>query len=348
MHKFCYLSAFRGDSPHKPVSIYCAMILILSNSTDVHADQVESILQQRGLSVRRLDTRDFPICQKLAIRIKPTIGDKTLYDCRWIDLLLEHEVSAIWYRRPTAPSYLPQATLAPRMRQYIEAESTNVLADLWSTLSCRWLPGEPHVIQRARHKILQLRLAAASGLEIPPTLITNDPQEAREFYRQHNGFIISKSPSGAFLESAYANSVRRYTEPVTHRDLGYLDAVKHCPILFQTYIPKKFELRCTVVDSQVFAAAIYSQHSQRTRHDWRRYDRSRTPYQPYDLPEEICRQLVELVQRLQLRYGAIDLIYTQDERYVFIEINPNGQFLFIEQATSLPISAAIAEALYTR
>jgi glutathione synthase/RimK-type ligase-like ATP-grasp enzyme len=95
----------------------------------------------------------------------------------------------------------------------------------------------------------------------------------------------------------------------------------------------------------VFSAAIHSQQSRRTRHDWRRYDRSRTPYTRHELPSEVADQLVTLVRRMKMRYGAIDLIYTQDGRYVFVEINPNGQFLFVEQATSLPISAAIADAL---
>lgn len=46
-----------------------------------------------------------------------------------------------------------------------------------------------------------------------------------------------------------------------------------------------------------------------------------------------------------LCYGAIDMVVTPDERYVFIEINPNGQYLWVEQATGLPISDAICDLL---
>ncbi len=322
------------------------MILILSDTNDSHADRVEAILHERGVAFRRMNPADFPSCQLLSLHVDSSVNGACRPSCRWGEVSLEHDVSTIWYRRPGRPSATRPGRPVP-VRDYIEAESRALFEDMWSTLSCRWLPGNPHDLERAKCKMLQLREASSVGLEIPATLVTNDPEQAREFYCEHGGHIISKLASGAFHKSSLANTIRRYTEPVTRRDLGYLDAVKHCPILLQADVPKQFELRCTVVDGQAFTAAIHSQQSRRTRHDWRRYDRSRTPYARFQLPDQISDQLLELVGRLRMRFGAIDLIYTRDGRYVFVEINPNGQFLFIEQATSLPISAAIADALST-
>ena len=122
-------------------------------------------------------------------------------------------------------------------------------------------------------------------------------------------------------------------------------AIRLCPVIFQAYVPKRVELRITVVGRQVFAAEIHSQHSNHTKHDWRRYDRYQTPYFPHSLPTHLQQLCVRLVERLGLCYGAIDTVLTPDGRYVFLEINPNGQYLWIEKMTGLPISDAICDLL---
>src|SRR5262249_46875973 len=132
---------------------------------------------------------------------------------------------------------------------------------------------------------------------------------------------------------------------VPKRDLGYAQDVRLCPVIFQAYVPKRVELRVTVVGGRVFAAEIHSQASRRTRHDWRHYDPYQTPHHAHDLPADVEGRCLALTERLGLRYGAIDLVLTPDGRYVFLEINPNGQFLWIEEATGLPISDAVCNVL---
>jgi glutathione synthase/RimK-type ligase-like ATP-grasp enzyme len=116
-------------------------------------------------------------------------------------------------------------------------------------------------------------------------------------------------------------------------------------VIFQAYVPKRFELRVTVIGNQVFAAEIHSQLTNHTRYDWRRYDLSRTPHLRHELPPEIQDKCVRLVEQLELSYGAIDMVLTPEGRYVFLEINPNGQYLWIEEQTGLPISAALCDLL---
>lgn len=127
--------------------------------------------------------------------------------------------------------------------------------------------------------------------------------------------------------------------------MGYATALRFCPVIFQAYVPKLFELRITVVGKQVFAAEIHSQQANHTRHDWRRYDNYKTPHLPHQLPCSMEQRCVHLVEQLGLSYGAIDMVVTPDGRYVFLEINPNGQYLWIEETTGLPISDAICDLL---
>jgi glutathione synthase/RimK-type ligase-like ATP-grasp enzyme len=199
------------------------------------------------------------------------------------------------------------------------------------------------VLRHAELKAAQLVVAGKLGFELPPTLFTTSPREFLAFYREHGGNVISKLPSGALYRQQ--SEVARYTQVVSTREVGFAQSLRRCPVIFQAYVPKRLEVRVTVVGSALFPAEIHSQHTQRTRHDWRRYDHLATPYLPHDLPDEVAERCLRLVAELGLSYGAIDLVLTPDGRYVFLEINPNGQYLWIEHATGMPISDAMCDLL---
>jgi hypothetical protein len=90
--------------------------------------------------------------------------------------------------------------------------------------------------------------------------------------------------------------------------------VAHGPIIFQSYVPKRIEVRVTGVGERVFAAEIHSQATHRTRLDWRRYDLDVTPHYPHALPREIEERCARLVAESGLVYGTIDLIARSDPR----------------------------------
>jgi glutathione synthase/RimK-type ligase-like ATP-grasp enzyme len=318
------------------------MILILTGDTDPHADLVIEALRQRGAEWVRFNPARFPSGAEIAfsctaagqVRSLLRAGEET------VDL---DRVTAVWYRRPEPPE--PHAEITdPGMREYVTEECRFTLNDLWETLDCRWVPALPSVIRRAEFKAAQLKVAGTLGFELPPTLLTNSPEALLEFYRRHDTDVISKLAGPSFIAS-FGDQLVRYTDVVSRRDIGYARSVRYCPVLFQAYVPKRVELRVTVVGQTVLAAEIHSQASNHTRHDWRRYDWYQTTYLPHELPREVERRCLELVERLGLSYGAIDLVLTPDDRYVFLEINPNGQYLWIENETGLPISAAVCDLL---
>jgi glutathione synthase/RimK-type ligase-like ATP-grasp enzyme len=112
----------------------------------------------------------------------------------------------------------------------------------------------------------------------------------------------------------------------------------------QNYIEKAFELRVTVVGREIFTCAIDSQKQDDDtgKVDWRQgYDYG-LKYSRYDLPAEIAEKCLSFLQRMGLNFGCFDFIVTPDGRYVFLECNANGQWLWIEQETGLRISEAIA------
>jgi glutathione synthase/RimK-type ligase-like ATP-grasp enzyme len=103
-----------------------------------------------------------------------------------------------------------------------------------------------------------------------------------------------------------------------------------------------------VVGERVFAAEIDSQRANHTRHDWRHHDTAHTPHRVHDLPAKWRVACVRMVAELGLLFGAIDMILTPDGRYVFLELNPNGEYLWIEHLTGLAISDAVCELLVSR
>lgn len=318
------------------------MILILTGAADPHADHVGEALQRRGAEVVRFDPGQFPVRAAMAV----TYGRDGRQACtiqagdRSIDL---SAVRTAWYRRPKPPVPHPELCDEPT-RAYVAEECKRFVADVWESLECRWLPGRPEAIHRAALKASQLGMAASVGFELPPTLVTNSPEQLRAFYRQHNGNVVSKLASTAFHRTV-GDTFCRYTEVVSRRDVGYAASIRFAPVIFQAYVPKQLELRVTVVGSRVFAAEIHSQATHHTRHDWRRYDLEQTPHRPHDLPRSVEERCARLVAELGLCYGAIDLVLTPDGKYVFLEINPNGQYLWIERMTGLPITDAICDLL---
>jgi glutathione synthase/RimK-type ligase-like ATP-grasp enzyme len=199
-------------------------------------------------------------------------------------------------------------------------------------------------------KCCQLWLAAEVGLSIPPTLYTTRLPLVRDFYDAHGGSIIYKSFRAHFhLTGAQGDGSPRLARLLTNRvradDLVEPPDFRPTPGVFQPYVEKRVELRVVVVGRRLFACAIHSQQSDRSREDWRRYDFDRTPYEPYDLPPDIAAKLRALMDRLGLVFGSVDLIVTPDGEHVFLEVNPNGQFDFVAQLAGLPIYEHLAAML---
>jgi hypothetical protein len=327
------------------------LIVILSYPDDHHAERVARVLTTRGADFVQFDHAEFPRRASIACSMN-SCGESSFLLTRHsgerivdraadeIDLA---RVTTIWKRRPDFVTPHESVT-DPLCRKFIVEEGEATLYGLWDSLPCRWVPSRPGIERRADSKFWQLQLARELGFEIPPTLVSNSPREVMEFYRRHQGRIISKLISRAFKDHVW-DEFFRLTEPVTRRDISYFSAVRYSPMVFQAYVPKQLELRITVVGTQVFAAELHTQYSHRTKHDSRRYDHFQTPIRIHELPPELSARCVQLVQRMELCYGTIDIVLTPDNRYVFLELNPNGQYLWIESATGLPITTAVADLL---
>lgn len=311
------------------------LILIVSSERDEHAAAVATELRRLGVEQRLLDLAQFP--ERIGLVLSYEGGARTSVLLRGVgeDEIDLARVGAVWYRRPQ-PFVLAPELSRPSHRTFAYNESHEAIAGLWQVLDVFWMnhPTRDEVAARKAH---QLGVAAASGLAIPATLITNDPSEVRRFLAQ-------RGPDGTIYKAFSATEQEwRETRLVRDEELAVLDQVRHAPVIFQEYVPARFDLRVTIVGDEVFAAAIHSQDTEYAV-DFR-IDMHRARIERHELPTEVAAGLAELMRQLGLVYGAIDMRLTPDGRYVFLEINPAGQWLFVEARTGQPISAAVARTL---
>lgn len=316
-------------------------ILIITAKFDPHADAVIGILNGRGIPFFRLNTDDFHADYSIAAEDRRF--DIHLRDAWGRAHAYPSETHTVWHRKPVQPS-APEAIQDDVARTIILQETNEFLTYASSIDAARWV-NNPIANQRAQRKFPQLRLASSLGLRIPRTLITNDPDRAREFHGEVNGDLLCKPMKAQGFEESGTSSFL-FSRKVGGAELdGFVDQVRHCPTFLQEYIGKDHELRVTVFGDAVFCCRIDSQSVAGAESDWRRVDPFKVPHRIVDLDPAIEAALKAMLRENDLSYGAFDLIVTPDGEVVFLELNPNGQYLWIELITGAPLSAAMADLL---
>ncbi len=310
------------------------MILIVSHPDDVHAQAVLRELDALGAPARLLNLSDFP--QRAALAIGYNGRSAPRYTLSLPDGPLDLAAcGAVWWRRPQ-PYKVHDEVEAENLRAFAYNEATEAFTGLWQCLDAFWI-NHPTRDHEAHRKVYQLRLAREAGLTTPQTLITNDPGAAR-------AFVAQRGPDRTIYK-AFSATARDWRETRLLRAdaLAAMDSVKYAPVIFQEYVEATVDLRATVVGDEVFTGAI---HSQETSYpvDFR-MDMDGARIEPHAMPESVRERLLALVRRLGLVYGACDFRLTPEGEYVFLEVNPAGQWLFVEERTGQPIARAIAARL---
>lgn len=321
------------------------LIVTYSEDNDV-VQRVTRHLERLGERAIRLDTDRLPGAVRLTVRQPARTGlgreevllttPEGTFDLR--------EVTAVWFRRvrDAAP---PDPDDLETHRACLE-ETKAVLFGVLARLPVFQLDTHD-TMRRAGHKQVQHAVALEEGFEIPPTLITSDPAAVRQFAAEHPRLVAKMLSAFALLRDGRPHAV--HTSAVKPEDLDDLDGLRRSPMVFQAEVPKEVEIRATVVGDRVFAASIDVKQVPSAQVDWRRNAEGLArSFRPFELPTEVAERLVRVARRLGLNYGAADVVLTPDGRYVFLEMNPGGEFHWIEVVCGHDISGAIAELLAGR
>jgi len=299
------------------------MILIITHKTDFTADFVINKLNKNNIRFNRFNCEDL------------FINDYTLkFDNGFrYRLLGEQSFSSVWFRRTKHPVL---SGLNYEDTLYLVGETDSFLKNLYCSISAKWL-SNPYAVYNAENKLLQLQVAQQIGFTIPKTIITNSKTDLVNFYYSNNRNIIVK-PLYQNRIDYKSKSAFIFTNKVPQHLIDNIEKYDLTPCIFQQNISKDYELRVTVVNHKVFSAAVYSQTDAATKDDWRK---KKLNFYRKDIPDDIQSLCIQLTKQLGLEFGAIDLIKTIEGDYIFLEINPNGQWVWIETQTGLKISDEI-------
>lgn len=311
-------------------------ILIVTNRFDEHASHVIKVLNELSIPVFRLNTEDFP--REVTLRWHSDVWELQYHG----RTLTPEIIRSCWYRRPSDAIAHEEITDTGH-QQFVQDECNYTLNGLYRSIENVIWVSHPDALQAAKYKAQQLYLARRLGFTVPETLITNDPNAFRDFFSRHHNRVIVKI-AGRGPTTLQPDQII-YTTLLTAASLEHAEEIRFAPHLFQQYIEKQYEVRVTVIGDKIFAVRIDSQKNESTRVDWRHYDFANTPHTAMTLPPEVEERCLTMVARYGLMFGAIDLIVTPDNKWVFLEINPNGQWLWLEELTGLPMTDALIEIL---
>ena len=323
------------------------MILIITNKEDVHPTPVIEYLSERQISVFRLNTESLLADYQFHWWCNDTETDFYIKNIKSGLELKGSEVTAVWERRPELPKEL-WIESAPEINKHNLEEAQGFLSFLRYYLKDVYSIGSIVFDKVSASKMLQLKTAQDLGISVPATCFSNRKEDIIRFAEKYK-YIILKSIEN---DNIWMNDEYEYLFYAQKVKSSFLndnpdEMFSQTVSYVQNYIEKQFELRITLVDGLIYACKIDSQilDEDKGKVDWRQgYDYG-LKYERFELPEKIsyfCRMYLD---KMNLKFGCFDMIVTPDNEYIFLECNPNGQWLWVELETKMKISTAIAEAL---
>jgi len=248
-------------------------------------------------------------------------------------------IAAVLFRHVRAPQ--ASQIVDPEARRMVESELGAALEGGLAALEPKVWMNHPQANRLARSKLLQLRLATYLGFKVPETLVSSDPQEIKRRYDAWNGSMVAKLVGGQIVGATVDSQYAIYTTLITEEDLRDTDALSVCPAVYQRHVDKRYDLRVTVVGDEAFSCRIRSQEIESSRVDWRAGG-STPVVEPCEVHPSIADRCRSLMRALGLEIAGIDFIVTPEGDTVFLEINAAGRWAWVEEATGLPIAAAVA------
>lgn len=320
-------------------------VLIVTSESDIHADAVIQALSNSFVEPVRLNSESF-------IR-------EASYSYTWHNTGVAYEkllsfndslrtaetVKVIWWRKPI--DFDPPEQLTNEWAiKYSQDETKSLIYSLPGLYpDAKWV-NSYYNLRLPSQRINQIPIAQKLGLAIPPTIVTNNYKSALDFVAFHADCIVKPMVFSGFMheDKQYACFTRR----IDINTLNQLqESIVLAPLFVQKRISKKAEYRVTVIGDQHFVCRIDVDKSgdQDVRLDWRVTDPSKLAHTPDELPDAYIQKLHKMLKLFGLNFGAFDIILGWDDILYFIELNPNGQWYWVELLTGLPMVKAMVSVI---
>lgn len=320
------------------------MLLFVDRRQDPHADLVEAECRKQGIEYFRLCTEEYP--ESIALSASYTeqgFRGEIVQGSTSLDL---DRVKGFWYRRPGTP--IAHEDLDPEYRAYVVSESMHMIQGLFGALRDRNWVNHPFDEEAASRKLRQLKYAQRIGMKIPQTLVSNHPELILDFARKIGGPVLIKSFDQLVVDRDDKDGpvdLGFYASLASLEDLvANQHDLQRAPLIFQEYVPKRREWRIVSIGKKLFAAAIYSQERGDTIVDYRQNIEA-CRMEPMSLPSQVESSIHEMNACFNLKMAHYDFIETTDGDFYFLEVNPGGQWGWLQERLNFPIAQQLIKQL---
>ncbi len=314
------------------------MILCITHSKDYYTiDLVIDAIRSEGMEAIRFNSDQFDYTSSFTFE-----NNEFSFEDNILQNIAPEKIKAVWNKKIWRPS-IPHELDSTYNRIYLQEYSTMRNIFMESFQHVPWMNTPEADRKVADNKMYQLQMAAQNGLSTPPTLMTNSAQKVQKFFKEQcKGEMIAKM-HGVLSHSMDGKGPSFPTSKVNEEDFEQLkDSLKYCPMIFQPFIKKQYELRVVYIDGEIYTGMIKTGEECA---DWRQQSITTFEWKKYILPESINKKIVATMQSMNLLFGAMDFIVDNNGNYVFLEVNPQGEWGMIQKFTHQPIAETIAEKL---
>lgn len=307
-------------------------IAILSLADDLHALVIRKALEDRyDVTCSVIETER--ICGSSGLNWSNVDSVPTALQTMTGDCLDVRTLDLVWWRRVSTPQLVPSDITDPAQMDFITNDCREAVLGLFLNEFCGTWISDPQATRLAGNKLVQLRAAQRAGFRTPQTLISQNPQQIRQFCAALDNRVVVKAVKGTMKAPTL-------TAMVNEAMLQHEASLRLCPAIYQEFIAGTRHVRANCFGDAIYAALIESEDL-----DWRQ--NLNVPVSPYDLPEKVKVRLRKVLRHLGLKMGIVDLKLDERGEAVWLEVNPQGQFLFIEGLCGLKLIDAFSDFLYS-
>lgn len=309
------------------------MVLILSNSFDLSTSKVIEYLELFGKKYIRINENDDLSIEFLGQDFKIYLNSNKYF--------YFSELDSFWYRRGVLNFDFLKNTDINELDDFCMIEHVKIIEYIYYKFSK--LKSLNDYYKSDVNKLIISDMAKKIGLSTPTDFIFQNEFYVKNLKKTHKSEFISKSISGIGIIKVDNFSIFNYTKIIENTELK---SANFFPSLFQNYIEKKYELRVFYLEGEFYSMAIFSQNDDQTKIDFRDYNLNQQNRRvPFKLPKEIEIKLDLLMRKININSGSIDIIVTNENEYVFLEVNPVGQFGMVSNPCNYNIYKKIANFL---
>ncbi|MTV47891.1 RimK-like protein [Heliobacillus mobilis] len=308
-------------------------ILIVSNRYDFASDYITTALLEKEVSFLRINKEDLPFVNVSMDPVRNSIIVENKNDVYEVS---SNNLKSIYFRGPT---FLREKGITLSADEQLSRSQWQAfIRALMIFNESKWV-NNPKATYYAETKPVQLSLANQIGFSVPKTIISNSSKLIEKLEVTTDNYVV-KSLDAVLLDLGERQAFV-YTNIIHKEEL--LDAeLSSAPVIIQELLEPKVDLRVTIVENEVFAVEILEEQKG-IRGDWR-LRKNQVKYIPVTLPPEVEQKCINLVNRLGLVFGAIDLVRVNN-CYYFIEINPTGEWAWLIDQAEQRIDLAITRCL---